>query len=243
MIENKDPKISFILATYNEKETIGGLIARVLQVLGDDVELIVVDDNSPDGTAELIRNIGDSRVSVVERKKGRGLASAYMRGLIESRGRIICWMDADGCMPVEMVPQMIDRLDNGADAVVGSRFAPGGKDDRDFYRILASKMIIGFARSILGCQTLDIDSGFMVMKREALNGALFSPTGYGEYFIELVYNLERKGYRVEEMGYVFRDRAEDEGQSKSFNSWLNFIFLGCKYGLRVLRCRIWPLDK
>lgn len=243
MAADADPGVSFILATYNEKETIVALVERVLRVLGDDLEVIVVDDSSRDGTAELVRGIGDSRVKVVERKKGRGLASAYMRGIIESRGSVLCWMDADGCMPVEMVPEMIGRLESGADAVIGSRFAPGGKDDRDFTRIFTSKLIIGFARGVLGCRTLDIDSGFMVMKRDVLDGALFSPTGYGEYFIEMVYNLERKGYKVEEMGYVFRDRDEDEGQSKSFSSWFRFIFLGCKYGLRVLRCRIWPLDK
>ena len=242
MTEKAAPGISFILATYNEKQTIVTLVERVLSVLGSDLEVIVVDDSSADGTADLVRDIADSRVKVIERKKGRGLASAYMRGIIESRGDIICWMDADGCMPVEMIPEMISRLESGADAVVGSRFAPGGKDDRDFTRIFTSKMIIGFARAILGCKTLDIDSGFMVMKRQCLDGVLFSPTGYGEYFIEMVYNLERKGYKVAEMGYVFRDRDEDEGQSKSFNSWFRFLFLGVKYGLRVLRCRIWPLD-
>ncbi len=235
------PKVSFILATYNEKETIVNLVERILRVLGDDVEVIVVDDSSPDGTAQLVRNIADSRVIVVERKRGRGLASAYMRGIIESRGECICWMDADGCMPVEMVPDMIARLTD-VDAVVGSRFVDGGRDDRDFIRVFTSKMITGFATTVLGCKTKDIDSGFIVMKRECLDGALFSPTGYGEYFIELVANIERKGYKIEEMGYVFRDRDEDEGDSKSFSSWFRFIFLGCKYGLRVLRCKIWPLD-
>ncbi len=236
-----DPKVSFILATFNERETIVALVNRVLGVLGQDLELIIVDDSSPDGTAQLVRDLGDPRVKVVERKRGRGLASAYMRGIIESRGDVICWMDADGCMPVEMVPKMIDRLAE-FDAVIGSRFVANGKDDRDFIRIFTSKLIIGFARTVLGCKTRDIDSGFMVMKRECLDGALFSPTGYGEYFIELVANLERKNYKILEIGYEFRDRGEDEGQSKSFSSWLRFLFLGCKYGLRVLRCRIWPLD-
>lgn len=236
-----NPKISFILATYNEKETIVALVERVLRVLGDNLEVILVDDSSPDGTAELVRRIGDSRVIVVERKRGRGLASAYMRGIIESRGDVLCWMDADGCMPVEMVPEMVLRLDD-VDAVVGSRFVKNGKDDRDFIRVFTSRMITGFATKVLGCKTKDIDSGFIVMKRECLDGALFSPTGYGEYFIELVANIERKGYKIEEMGYVFRDRDEDEGESKSFSNWFKFLFLGCKYGLRVLRCKIWPLN-
>ncbi len=236
-----DPKLSFILATYNEKETILPLIERILRVLGADLELILVDDSSPDGTAQLVRELQDERIIVVERKRGRGLASAYMRGIIESRGEVICWMDADGCMPVEMVPQMLDRLSE-VDAVVGSRFVAGGRDERDYVRVFTSKLITGFATTLLGCRTKDIDSGFMVMKRECLDGALFSPTGYGEYFIELVANLERKGYKVEEMGYVFRDREAGEGKSKSFSGWFRFLFLGCKYGLRVLRCKLWPLD-
>ena len=238
-----DPDLSFILATYNEKDTIVPLIERVLRVLGRyDLEIILVDDSSPDGTAQLVRDIADPRVNVIERRRGRGLASAYMRGIIESRGKILCWMDADGCMPVEMIPDMISQLQE-ADAVVGSRFVGGGKDDRDFIRVFTSKMIIGFARTVLGCRTKDIDSGFIVMKRDCLDGALFAPSGYGEYFIELIANLERKGYIVVEAGYAFRDRNADEGQSKSFNGWLRFLKLGCKYGLRVLRCRIWPLDK
>ena len=238
-----EPELSFILATYNEKDTIVALVERVLRVLGNyELEIILVDDSSPDGTAQLVRNIGDPRVVILERRRGRGLASAYMRGIIESRGKVLCWMDADGCMPVEMIPEMISRLQE-ADAVVGSRFVNGGRDDRDFIRVFTSKLIIWFARTVLNCRTRDIDSGFMVLKRECLDGTLFSPTGYGEYFIELIANLERKKYKVVEMGYAFRDRDVDEGQSKSFNGWLRFLKLGFKYGLRVLRCRIWPLDK
>lgn len=235
------PHVSFLLATYNEKETITGLIKNILNTLGESIEIIVVDDNSPDGTADAINTMNDERVKVIKRTRTRGLASAYMRGIIESTGGVICWMDADGCMPVEMVPEMIEKLSE-YDAVVGSRFVGEGEDKRDAGRIWASKLITGLARVVLSCKTKDIDSGFMVMKRECLDAALFSPSGYGEYFIELVNNIEKSGLKVLEMGYSFRDRDEDEGQSKSFQGWLRFLFLGSKYALRIFRCRIWPLN-
>lgn len=241
MSESQRPLVSFLLATYNERENITGLIRRVLEVLGDPVEVIVVDDNSPDGTAEVIAQMNDPRVRVVKRTRTRGLASAYMRGIIESRGEVLCWMDADGCMPVELVPEMIARLGE-YDAVIGSRFVEGGEDKRDKGRVWASCLITGLARLVLRCKTRDIDSGFMVMKRDCLDAALFAPGGYGEYFIELVYNMERRGLRLLEMGYPFRDRDEGEGKSKSFQSWLRFLLLGSKYVLRIFRCRIWPLN-
>ncbi len=233
-------KVSFLLATYNEKETICPLISKILATINNPLEVIVVDDNSPDGTAELIRSINDNRVKVIRRTKMRGLGSAYMRGIIESTGDIICWMDADGCMPVEMVPEMINKLSE-YDAVIGSRFVGEGTDERDAVRVIASKLITGMARVVLGCKTKDIDSGFMVMRRSCLDAALFSPTGYGEYFIELVANMEKRGLKILETGFLFRDRDEDEGESKSFQSWLRFLALGSKYALRILRCKIWPL--
>lgn len=240
MSQNPRPKVSFLLATYNERENITALITRALDVIGDPIEVIVVDDNSPDGTADIIRAMNDPRVRVIQRTRTRGLASAYLRGIIETTGDILCWMDADGCMPMELVPTMIERLDQ-CDAVVGSRFAEGGSDLRDQGRIWASKLITGLARAVLSCRTLDIDSGFLVMKRTCLDAALFSPSGYGEYFIELIYNMERAGLKVEEIGYPFRDRDEGEGQSKSFQNWMRFLCLGSKYVLRILRCRVWPL--
>lgn len=240
MHQDTHPLVSFLLATYNERENIVGLIESAITEIGDPIEVIVVDDNSPDGTADAVRAMRDPRVKVIQRTRTRGLASAYMRGLIESRGEVVCWMDADGCMPMDLVPKMMARLGE-CDAVVGSRFADGGEDRRDQGRIWASVLITGLARTVLGCKTKDIDSGFMVMKRSCLDTALFSPSGYGEYFIELVYNMERHGLKVEEMGYPFRDRDENEGRSKSFQSWVRFLLLGSKYVLRILRCRVWPL--
>lgn len=240
MLPDAHPLVTFILATYNECENITRLVESAIAEIGDPIEIIVVDDNSPDGTAEALRALRDPRVKVICRTRTRGLASAYMRGIIESRGEVVCWMDSDSCHPVSLVPQMIARLKE-YDAVVGSRFVEGGSDERDAGRIWASKLITGLARFVLRCKTKDIDSGFIVMKRECLDTALFSPSGYGEYFIEMIYNMERHGLRVNEIGFSFRDREEDEGHSKSFQGWLKFLLLGSKYVLRIMRCRVWPL--
>jgi hypothetical protein len=236
--------LSFLLATYNERETILPLIERILTTLTPvlPLEIIVVDDNSPDGTAALVENIGDPRIKVIKRTRARGLASAYHRGLLESSGDVLAWMDADGCMPVALVPEMIARLADN-DAVVGSRFVAGGADQRSPLRVYASKLITGFARLLLRCQTRDLDSGFIVMRRECLEIPLFSPSGYGEYFIEMIANLEKHHYRILELGYAFRDRAVGEGASKSFHGLLKFLRLGAQYGWRVLRVALFPLAK
>lgn len=239
MTESDRPLTTVMLATYKESETIVSLVTDILQTVPAPLEVIVVDDDSPDGTAEVIRGMQDERVRVIHRQGTRGLASAYMRGLIESRGEVICWMDADGCHPVSLVPEMIRMLDT-EDVVIGSRFVEGGKDDRDRVRVLTSIWINTLARWVLGYGIGDYDSGFIVLRRSVLDHALFVPTGYGEYFIELVYNACRKGMRVKEIGYVFRDR--DVGESKSFQSWFRFLRLGSRYVLRIVRARLFPLD-
>lgn len=238
---NTHPLISFLLATYNERETIVDLIKRITTALTAPIEIIIVDDNSSDGTVALITALNDSRLKIIRRTRCRGLASAYLRAIIESRGEILCWMDADGCMPPEMIPSMIEKL-NDYDAVVGSRFAVGGSDNRDKIRVWASILINGFARRLLGCQTRDIDSGFMVMKRACLDIPLFTPRSGGEYFIEMIAALEHHGYKIMEMGFPFRDRNKSEGQSKSYFNLCHFLYLGMKYGLRTIRTWLYPLS-
>jgi dolichol-phosphate mannosyltransferase len=111
--------ISIILATYNEGENIKEMIAAILSYLPDPVEVIVVDDNSPDRTWQIAGDMGDPRVKVIRRTKARGLASAINRGIIESRGEFLGWMDADMCHPPELLPKMLAQL-SGCDVVIGS---------------------------------------------------------------------------------------------------------------------------
>jgi dolichol-phosphate mannosyltransferase len=236
---SEDPRVSIILATYNEREHIQTTVGSVLEHIKDTVEVIVVDDDSPDGTWHLAQNIGDSRVKVIRRVSTRGLASAFNRGIIESRGEIVGWMDADMCMPPAMLPDMIAKLKD-FDIVIGSRYAPGGQDDRSPLRVHASRMINGLAGLVLGFGIKDYDSGFVVLRRTVFDKVSIIPTGYGAYFMEFLYTCRKKGLTVYEYPYVFRDRAI--GVSKSAPSIWRFFTTGMGYVTRIFMAKLRRID-
>lgn len=234
-----DPRVSIVLATYNERENILETIQSIFEYVKDPVEVIVVDDDSEDETWKLVETINDPRAIVIRRVDTRGLASAFNRGIIESRGDIVGWMDADMCMPPSMLPDMIKKLDE-YDIVVGSRYAPGGQDDRAFLRVASSRLINGLAQLVLGFGIKDYDSGFVVLRRSVFNKVTIIPTGYGAYFMEFIYTCRKKGLTVFEMPYVFRDRAK--GISKSAPSLFRFFKTGMQYVIRIFTARLRRVD-
>jgi len=231
--------ISIILATYNERENICHTIASIFEHLGDDVEIIVVDDDSPDETWKLVEALGDPRVVLIRRVATRGLASAFNRGIIESRGDIVGWMDADMCMPPSLLPAMVEKLTD-YDICVGSRYAPGGVDDRTWLRVRCSRMINGLARFVFGYGIQDYDSGFVVLRRTVFDKVSVIPTGYGAYFMEFLFTACRKGLTVYEMPYRFTDR--EHGQSKSAPNIISFLLTGMGYVQRILTARLRRID-
>lgn len=230
--------ISIVLATYNEEETICITIAALLEAAPQEMEIIVVDDDSPDRTRQVVQALNLPNVKVIRRQGTRGLASAFNRGIIESRGDYIGWMDADMGMPPSMIPKMYRLLtEEGYDIAIGSRYAPGGADEReDRLRVLASRLINGFARLVLGYGIGDYVSGFVLMRRSVLDSVTFMPRGYGDYCIEFVYDVCRKGLKLAEVGYHFRERTA--GASKTAPSRLRFFLTGMKYVLRILTVRL-----
>ncbi len=234
-----DPRVSIVLATYNERENILETIGSIFQHVKDLAEVIVVDDDSEDQTWKMVGGLNDSRVVLIRRVDTRGLASAFNRGIIESRGEIVGWMDADMCMPPSMLPDMIKKLDE-YDIVVGSRYVEGGKDDRAPLRVISSQLINGLAQLVLGYGIKDYDSGFVVLRRSVFNKVSIIPTGYGAYFMEFIYTCRKKGLTVFEMPYVFRDRAK--GVSKSAPSIYKFFKTGLQYVIRIFAARLRRID-
>jgi dolichol-phosphate mannosyltransferase len=234
-----NPHISVILATYNEKENILDTIDGLLDHIHDSIEIIVVDDDSPDKTWDIPGLVNDPRLKVIRRVATRGLASAFNRGIIESRGSIVCWMDADMCMPPSLLPAMISKL-NEYDIVIGSRYIAGGVDDRARIRVWSSWLINHFASLVLGYGIKDYDSGFIALRRSVFNSVSIIPTGYGDYFIEFLFTCRRKGLTVFEMPYTFRDRAK--GASKSFPNLIAFVKTGLEYIFRILSARLRRID-
>jgi dolichol-phosphate mannosyltransferase len=234
-----DPRVSIVLATFNERENIVDTIQSIFQNLGDAAEVIVVDDDSPDETWRLAENLKHPRVKVIRRVGTRGLASAFNRGILESRGAVVGWMDADMCMPPAMLPGMIAQLET-YDVVVGSRYAAGGKDDRVWLRAAASRAINGLASLVLGYGIRDYDSGFIVLRRGVFDRVSLIPTGYGAYFMEFLFTCRRKGLTVHEVPYTFRDRQK--GISKSAPSLWRFFSTGLQYVIRIFVARLRPKD-
>ncbi|HMK36118.1 MAG TPA: glycosyltransferase [Desulfomonilaceae bacterium] len=233
-----DPHVSIVLATYNERENILDTIESIFQHV-ENAEIIVVDDDSADKTWKLVEDLQNPRVVLVRRVDTRGLASAFNRGIIESRGQVVGWMDADMCMPPSLLPAMIQKLDD-YDIVVGSRYAPGGLDDRTPLRVVSSRLINGLAGLILGYGIKDYDSGFVVLRRSVFDKVSIIPTGYGAYFMEFLYTCRKKGLTVYELPYVFRDRAK--GISKSAPSVYRFFKTGMQYVFRIFRARLRRID-
>ncbi|MGD9819281.1 MAG: glycosyltransferase [Desulfomonilaceae bacterium] len=234
-----DPRVSIVLATYNEKENILDTINSIFENVKDSVEVIVVDDDSADETWKIVEELKDPRVVVIRRVDTRGLASAFNRGIIESRGEIVGWMDADMCMPPALLPEMIEKLSE-YDIVVGSRYAEGGIDDRAALRVISSKLINGLAGLVLGYGIKDYDSGFVVLRRSVFDKVSIIPTGYGAYFMEFLYTCRKKGLTVYELPYVFRDRSK--GVSKSAPSILKFFRTGLQYVARIFIARLRKID-
>jgi dolichol-phosphate mannosyltransferase len=231
--------VSIILATYNESENIADMITAILANLPEPVEIIIVDDDSPDQTWKIAADLGNPHVKVIRRLRTRGLASAINRGIIESLGDYLGWMDADMCHPPSLLPSMLKALDE-CDVVIGSRYMTGGKDDRDPNRVLTSRFINRFASIVLDHGVLDYDSGFILMHRNVLDSVSLSPTGYGAYFIEFIYGCCAKGLKVVELPYTFTERLK--GVSKSNSNLFQFGLAGLGYITRIIKTRFAHLD-
>ncbi len=236
MADKKLDLVSVILPTYNEKDNIREMIRQLFFYLKNNAEIIVSDDNSPDGTWKIVQGIAkkNKRVKLIRRFKNKGVGPSIMDGIKKSRGKYIVWMDCDLTMPPSLVPKMVGLLKD-YDVVVGSRYVKGGKDDRSFIRVLTSRLINWFANIVLNFKVKDYDSGFVAARREVTDNVTFNPKGHGEYCIEFLYKCTRKGYKIKEIGYVFTERKMGESKTSQY-MYLVFVY-GMHYIGRILKVR------
>lgn len=204
--------ISVILPTYNEAQNIARIIFAITKVFSDEAiegEVIVVDDNSPDGTAGIASGLsGSCPVNVLVRTGTRGLSRAVIEGFGLARGDICVVMDADLSHPVDSIPDLIEPILSGTcDVVVGSRYvAGGGAPDWPWRRRLASRAAGLLAGGVTSLS--DPTSGFMAVKKDKLEDVELDPLGW-KIVLEVVVKAD---VRVREIPIVFRDRTR--GQSK-----------------------------
>jgi dolichol-phosphate mannosyltransferase len=228
---------SVVLPTYNERDVIVGVVREILDAVGD-VEVLVVDDDSPDRTWEAVERdfAGDGRARALRRVGRRGLASAIAEGIAVTRGEVVVWLDADGSMPADLIPRLVAATAD-AEVAVASRYAPGGRDARDSAaRVLASRAINAFGRLWLGGPVRDWTSGFVAARRSALlRVPIHADHVYGDYCIDFLHRACRAGFRVVEVPYACIERRA--GTTKTSPSVRRFAALGLTYARTIVRLR------
>jgi dolichol-phosphate mannosyltransferase len=230
------PRTVVCLPTYNERENLPQVI-DALEPYG--VEVLVIDDNSPDGTGKLADQLAAERdwVSVLHRARKEGLGPAYLAGFREALSRgaeYVLEMDADLSHDPAAVPRLIEACVNGADVALGSRYVEGGGTENwGLVRRIVSAGGSLYARVILGLAIRDLTGGFKCFRREVLERIdLDAVTSKGYAFqIELTYRAVRAGYTVVEVPIVFVDRTH--GHSKMSRA----IFLEAVMRVPLLRLR------
>ena len=223
------PDISVVIPTLNEAGNVAKLIPLVedqFQTLGVSGEVVVVDDKSTDGTAEAARIAGlpYGNVKVLVREVRDGLGNALRRGVHESSGELVIFMDADLSHDPKELGGFLKALKSN-DVVVGSRFIKGSRMQRTLTRKLISGAYNHVARLLLGVSVADVTSGYRGFRKEAFIRLDLTSAG-PEIHSELVVKACVAGLRVAEIPVAYRDRLE--GKSK-----LNYASIGPGYG-RVL---------
>ena len=219
-----DKKISIILSTYNEAPFVVQTINEILNNIKN-VEIILVDDSSTDGTLEKVKKINNPNIKIYSRRY-RGLASSFLLGLINSSGDIVGWVDSNMKSAAAKLPEMIDQLNNN-DVVLLSRYVEGGDDKRDKLRSFASKFLNWIYQLTLSKKIKDYTSGMFVMKREVLLTAIPNCFGHGEFFVEFIYKALKRGAKIHEMPFVHQ--ADLIKRSKTAPNLFHFIHLGFHY--------------
>ena len=230
-------RVLTIIPTYNEIESLPGTLQR-LRVAVPDSDVLVADDNSPDGTGAYADSIAaqDPAVHVLHRKGKEGLGAAYIAGFrwgLERGYDIIVEMDADGSHKPEQLPALLEAAEAGADLVIGSRWVPGGSVvNWPLHRKLLSRAGSTYSRLMLGIKTRDITAGYRAFRRttlEKLDLDAVESVGYG-FQVDMTFRVARMGLRIVEVPITFVER--ELGASKmSGNIVLEAIVNVTKWGL------------
>jgi len=208
-------KIFIVIPTYNESENLPILVKEIFKLKIPQMNILIVDDNSPDGTgaiAESLRVQYEGCVHVLHRAGKLGLGTAYIQGFqycLEQGGEAIGQMDADFSHPVAKIPELLDALET-CDIALGSRYIPGGSLDKDWP--IWRKWLSGFgnlyARTILGLSIHDVTGGFRLWRSTTLQGMPLERVRSNGYIfqVEMFYVANRLGYSAIEIPFYFAER-------------------------------------
>jgi dolichol-phosphate mannosyltransferase len=249
--------VSIILPTYNESENILGLIEDIETTLGDaEFEIIVVDDNSPDGTSALVAGAAESRpwLRVITRTTDRGLIPSIRTGVAAARHDVCVWMDADRSMKAEAIPRLLARIEAGADLAVGSRYIEGGgvkgSDGRSnnlipvrrqlrgtgdsFLQVVLSLLGNRLLHRLLTDQVTDFTSGYYAVRKKVVESVGLDGI-YVDYCIRFAHLVSLHGYVIREVPIVVHPRIGGESKTAVSITGLLGISLSCLRAAFALR--------
>lgn len=221
-----------IIPTYNEKENVEKIIRAVLS-LEEKFDILIIDDGSPDGTADIVKNLQiefKNSLHILERTGKLGLGTAYITGFkwaVENNYEYIIEMDADFSHNPNDLPKLYNACKEGADLSIGSRYCNGiSVINWPIGRVIMSYYASTYVRTVLGMNVYDTTAGFKCFKRKVLETIDFDRIkmkGYG-FQIEMKYNTYKLGFTIKEVPIIFVDRTE--GTSKMSSGIFGEAFWG-----------------
>ncbi|MBN1157287.1 polyprenol monophosphomannose synthase [Candidatus Woesearchaeota archaeon] len=244
----KNKKAMVMIPTYNEKENITKLIGEILKLkdsgkIKDDIGVVVVDDNSPDGTWKLVENYSkkDKRVNLLLRKKNRGRGLAGIDGFkycLRHKAEYVIEMDADFSHNPKHIPALLKEIKRH-DVVLGSRSVRGGKQlSRGIIRYLITYFANLYIRLLLGLKVRDCNSGYRCFRRKVLEEInLDSLRSKGPDIVqEVLFKAHLKGFRIKEVPIVFKERVKGKSKLGLKHLYKGYLMV-LKLGVSRERCR------
>ncbi|MSR86589.1 glycosyltransferase [Candidatus Peribacteria bacterium] len=234
------PVASIVLPTFNELENIVPLIEELQKYVDVPHEIIVVDDNSPDGTSKSVQDFINAHpgttVRIETRMSDHGLQKSISRGIELAQGDIICWMDCDFSHPPETMAVLIRKAVSGCEIAVASRYVKGGSykrgiswfnADESALGVILSRLINWFIHLALDSRFHDYTSGFIAIKATTLRSLTPLYGDYGEYFMDLMYRAIKNGHSFCEIPFISPPRRA--GYSKTGTTFRQLFRRGKKY--------------
>src|ERR1700722_1165432 len=233
------PELSVIVPTFNERDNIAELIERLVVCLeGRSWEVVFVDDDSPDGTADVVceHAAADSRVRCVRRIGRPGFSSACVEGMLATTAPYLAVIDADLQHDEQLLPQMLDTLkQDDVDIVVGSRYAPGGDiTGWDAGRARMSRLAVRLSRLVVPADLTDPMSGFFMIRRSVLDGSVHKLSAIGFKIPTDLFASFPPPLRFKELGYRFSVRRAGESKLDSVTAWEDGMLLLDKWVGRLI---------
>jgi dolichol-phosphate mannosyltransferase len=216
-------QLGIVVPTFNERSNVEELLRRLHSALGPiGWEIIFVDDDSPDGTANLIRQIAvrDPQIRVIQRIGRRGLSSACIEGILASSAPVIAVMDADLQHDETRLPQMLEAIESGADMALATRYADGGGIGAwDKARAGMSRFATTLSRSVLRQPVSDPMSGFFMLRRQVFDETVRDLSALGFKILLDILASSRRPLAIAEVPYTFKERFSGESKLDSAVLW------------------------